>query len=77
MPYPVGIFENKFQTSSDKSSMEKSNTSVALGDLPCNFAHHLMSDSDKPHTFTQQQVKLENQDLEEVGQGNYCIYKIV
>ena len=35
------------------------------------------SDSDKPHAFTPQQVKQENQDLEEVGQGNHFIQHTV
>ena len=72
VPYPVGIFENKLHTSVDKNTTEQScTTSVAMDNLPCNFDQkplYQMSDSDKPHTFTPQQIKRENLDRAEVGQ---------
>ena len=71
------MFENQLHTSIDKSTTEQSYTNIAMDDRPYNFdqePHHQMGDHNKPHTFTLQQVKFENQEAEEVRQGNYCLY---
>ena len=77
VPHPVVMFENKLYTSTNESTTEQLYTSIAIGDRPENFDQkslHQMSDHDKPHTFAGQQVKLENQEAEEVRQGNHCLY---
>ena len=65
VPYPVTIFENKFNTSLYKDASEQPCTSSARDDLSDTFdemPHNQVVDSDKSHTFTPAQLRLEDQE---------------
>ena len=67
MPYPVGMFENKLLIRLDEGTTEQSYPNTFISELPATL--DLKSDH-QVSTFTQAELKPENNEPEEVQQGN-------